>query len=177
MRWSLRYLCGVVALGLALGCAPVAAQDYKIGIVDLQRAASTSPQAEAARNKIDLEFRDRDRQLIAMQKDLRAMEEELVRDRNTMSAERLERLNRDLRRDRREFQRALSEFNEDRNVRNNDELRELQNEVIAVTQQVAIDEKYDLVLIRGIVVFADEAKMDMTERVIDRLKRQFQRDN
>jgi outer membrane protein len=171
MGLRLFHLGGIVALVASVLAMPAHAVDYKIGIVDLQRAASTSPQAEAARKKIDREFRKRDRQLIAKQKEIRQMEEELVKNRDLMSEDQLGRLNRNLRRERREFQRALSEFNEDRNVRNNEELRNLQNEVIRVTQQLAKQDKFDLVLIRGVVVFVDEGKLDITNKVVELLKR------
>lgn len=170
-------LAGLCVLAVSLLTAPVQAADYRIGVVDLQRAASTSPQAEAARKEIDREFRKRDRQLIEKQKQIRKMEEDLVKNRGLVSEDQLARANRDLRRERREFQRELSEFNEDRNVRNNEELRKLQNEVIRVTQGYAKDEGFDLILIRGVVVFVDEGKMDITNNVVELLKRNFKRGN
>ena len=64
---------------------PALAANLKIGIVDLQRAATESPQAESARKKIDREFRKKDRKLIAKQKEIRKMEEDLVRSRDLAS--------------------------------------------------------------------------------------------
>ena len=168
---SLRLLLGGVALIFAIALQPVSAQNYKIAVVDLQKAASTSPQAEAARKKIDREFGKRDRGLLAKQKAIRTREEKLVKRSATMSEDQLGRANRDLRKLRRDFQRELDEFNEDRRLRNAEELRKLQGVVIKVTERLAKDEKYDLVLIRGVVVFANERKMDVAAKVVERLKR------
>ena len=63
----------------------------------------------------------------------------------------------------------------DRNVRNNEESQKLQRVVIEETQTLAAAEKIDLVLIRGIVVFADEKKLDITDRVLNRLRKRFKR--
>ena len=90
-----------------------------------------------------------------------------------MSEDQLARKNRDLRRERREFQRELSEFNEDRNVRNNEELRKLQEEVIRVAQSYAKKNKFDLLLVRGVAVYMNSAKLDITNKVIEQLKREF----
>ena len=177
MRLRLAQLGGLAVIALTLCVQPVWAAGYKIGIVDLQKAASTSPQAEAARKAIDGKFRKRDRQLISAQKAIRKMEENLVKNRDVISEEQLARKNRDLRRERREFQRKLGEFNEDRNVANNEDLRKLQNQVIQVTQRLAKKDKFDLILIRGVVVFADEGRMDITSRVVELLKRDFKRGN
>ncbi len=172
-----RFLLGVIALATTLGLQPaaVAQTSYKIGVVDLQKAASTSPQAEAARKKIDGEFSKRDKKLIAMQKQIRREEEKLVKGRDVMSSDQFSKAQSKVRKLRREFQRALDEFNEDRNLRNAEELRKLQAEVIKVTQQLAKDEKFDLVVVHGVVVFANERKLDITKKVIERLKRNFRR--
>ena len=172
LRFSL--LGSALALILAFSAqTSFAGPGLKIAVVDLQRAASSSPYADAARKKIDRDFRKRDRGLIAKQKGIRKREEDLVRSRATMSEAQLAKSNTELRRFRREFQRELSEFNEDRNVRNNEELQKLQRVVIEETQLLARAEKIDLVLIRGVVVFANHKKLDITDRVLGRLKKRF----
>ncbi|MEM7408053.1 MAG: OmpH family outer membrane protein [Pseudomonadota bacterium] len=174
MNFRLPVIASVLALIAAFASAHVSAgPGLKVAIVDLQRAASQSPHADAARKKIDKEFRKRDRDLISKQKGIRKREESLVKRRATMSESQLAKANQELRRMRREFQRELSEFNEDRAVRNNEELQKLQRVVIDETQKLASAEKYDLVLIRGVVVFADERKLDITDRVLGRLKTRF----
>lgn len=173
MRLRFAKLACLAFISLAFVMQPALAANLKIGIVDLQRAATESPQAESARKKIDREFRKKDRKLIAKQKEIRKMEEDLVRNRDLMSEDQLARKNRDLRRERREFQRELSEFNEDRNVRNNEELRKLQEEVIRVAQSYAKKNKFDLLLVRGVAVYMNSAKLDITNKVIEQLKREF----
>ena len=175
LRFSV--VSGILLLASALSALPVAAADLKIAIVDLRRAASDSPHAEAALKKIDREFRKRDRELVAKQKRIRETEEKLIRGGDTMSASQRQKRERDLRRMKRELQREFSEFQEDRNLRRNEELQKLRTVVIEETHKLARDQKYDLVLLRDIVVFADEKKLDITDRVLARLKQRFKRGN
>lgn len=175
LRFSV--VTGLLLLASMLSAVPASAADLKIAIVDLRRAASDSPHAESALKKIDREFRKRDRGLVAKQKEIRQIEEKLVRGGDTMSASQRQTRERDLRRKKRELQREFSEFQEDRNLRRNEELQKLRRVVVEETHALAKADKYDLVLLRDIVVFADEKKLDITDRVIDRLKKRFKRGN
>lgn len=175
LRFSV--VTGILLLASALSAIPAGAADLKIAIVDLRRAASDSPHAEAALKKIDREFRKRDRELVAKQKQIREIEEKLIRGGDTMSGAQRQSRERDLRRMKRELQREFSEFQEDRNLRRNEELQKLRQVVIEETHKLANDQKYDLVLLRDVVVFADEKKLDITERVLARLKQRFNRGN
>lgn len=175
LRFSV--VTGILLLASALSALPAVAAELKIAIVDLRRAASDSPHAQAALKKIDREFRKRDRNLVAKQKKIRESEEKLIRGGATMSGAQRQKRERDLRRSKRELQREFSEFQEDRNLRRNEELQKLRGVIIKETHKYANEQKYDLVLLRDVVVFANEKKLDITERVLARLKENFKRGN
>jgi outer membrane protein len=67
----------------------------------------------------------------------------------------------------RDLQRMQREFREDLNLRRNEELTAVQERANKVIQQIAIDEKFDLI-IQDPVIYASP-RIDVTERVIKAL--------
>ena len=51
-----------------------AAQDYKIGTLDVERVLEESPQTQAARRRIDKEFSPRNEKLVEQEKEIRRLE-------------------------------------------------------------------------------------------------------
>lgn len=166
INWFLILFVALLAGGLV---APVAlAQDVKIGFVNVAKVLDESPQAAQARERIEKEFAPRDRALLAQQKELRALEDQLVRDGAVMTEEQRVTLEQDIRSRRREMRRTQEEFREELNLRRNQELSKLQRRVIEVIQELAKAEAYDLVVTDG-VVYAGE-RVDITAKVVGRLK-------
>lgn len=155
-------LAGVVGASNAL------AQDVKVGFVNVAKVLDESPQAAQARERIEKEFAPRDRALLAQQKELRALEDQLVRDGAVMTEDQRVKLEQDIRSRRREMRRTQEEFREELNLRRNQELSKLQRRVIEVIQELAKAESYDLVVTDG-VVYASE-RIDITAKVVGRLK-------
>ena len=75
-----------MALAVIVLSAPAAyAESYKLGAVNAIRVLEQSPQADAARKLIEREFAPRDKQLVAQQKQLKALEDRLGKDGAIMS--------------------------------------------------------------------------------------------
>ncbi|MBS0601020.1 MAG: OmpH family outer membrane protein, partial [Proteobacteria bacterium] len=64
--------------------------------------------------------------------------------------------------------RAQDEFREDFNIRRNEEMAKLQKLIQDAITALAQEERYDLVLNDGAVIFASEA-VDITDKVLKRL--------
>ena len=160
----------VALIGLGLFAAGVAgAADLKIGVVSAARVSAEAPQAEAARLKLEREFAPRDQELVAMQKEVREMEERLTRDGAVMKEADQRSLEREIVSRKREIRRMQDEFREDFNMRRNEELSQLQRRIIETIQKLAKDEKFDLILSDGVIYASD--KVDITARVIELLAR------
>lgn len=157
-----------VLLAGVVGASNVLAQDVKVGFVNVAKVLDESPQAAQARERIEKEFAPRDRALLAQQKELRALEDQLVRDGAVMTEDQRVQLEQDIRSRRREMRRTQEEFREELNLRRNQELSKLQRRVIEVIQELAKAQSYDLVLTDG-VVYASE-RIDITAKVVGRLK-------
>ena len=161
---------------VALACAmagAAAAADIKVGFVDVSRVLDQSPQAREARERIQAEFAPIDQEILRLQRELRALEEQLLRDGDVMANADRMRLERDVLSRKRELRRSQEEFREDLNLRRNQELQKLQRQVVLAIRAMAKSEDYDLVISDG-VLFAS-TRIDLTGTVLERLVEEHER--
>ena len=165
---------GWLAFSLAWAAAgPVLAADLKVGFVDVSRVLDQSPQAEEARQRIQAEFAPIDQEILRLQRELRALEEQLLRDGTVMANADRMRLERDVLSRKRDLRRNQEEFREDLNLRRNQELQKLQRQVVLAIRAMAKSEGFDLVISDG-VLFASE-RVDITGTVLERLIEEHER--
>jgi outer membrane protein len=162
-----------LAIGFAalLAAGGAGAQQLAVGVVSFNRLGIEAPQAVAVREALQEEFAPRQREIVALQTELKEKQEQIQRDLDVMGPEERRSAENELRRDERELGRQQQEFTEDVNLRQNEALRKLQGEFLREVQAFAADSGYDLILAEG-VVYASPA-MDVTERVLERLKASF----
>ncbi len=147
------------------------AADTKIAFVDTARVLKQAPQAEQARKKLESEFAPRDKKVIAMQKQLKQMEDELSKNASVISESIRKKKEREIISQKRDIKRAKEEFNEDLNIRRNEELSKLQKLVYETIVSLARDKDYDIIL--GDNVLYSSKRVDITDDVLDRLKKDF----
>lgn len=161
-----------IGLALALCVAGAAnAAELKIGFVNPARVSADAPQAQAAREKLEKEFSARQQELVRAQKEIKELEAKLNRDAAVMKEADRTRAERDILARTRELRRMQDELREDYNIRGNEELAKLQRRIIEVIHQVAKEEQFDLIVGDG-VIYASE-QIDITNKVVDRLKQEF----
>lgn len=162
-----------VFLGVSLCFAALGAQaaELKIGFVNAAQVLEEAPQADDARSRLEKEFSPRDKALVKAQKAVRKSEEKLTRDGAIMSESERRKLERDIIAQKRDLKRSQEEFREDLNIRRNEAFDKLRRRVFEVITDISKNENYDLVVSDG-VVFAND-RIDMTDKVIDRLKQEF----
>lgn len=152
-----------------------AASPIKLGFVNVAKVLKEAPQAQEARSKIEQEFTPRDQKLLGQQKDIRSLEDKLVRDGDVMNQSQRDKLEQEIRMKKRDLRRAQDEFRDDLNLRRSQVLSKLQQEVIQVIQEVAQQEKYDLIVSDGVIFAAP--RVDITDDVIARLKTKFKKEH
>ena len=157
----------VVFLSLLILPAITAAGDLKIGYVNAVRAIEEAPQGVAALKKLETEFGQRDKELVALQSRIRQGEEELQKNPLTLKETDRRVREREVLTLKRELKRATQEFREDYNQRRNEELAVLQQVVQKTILEIAKQDKYDLILHEGTVYASDS--IDITERVLKKL--------
>lgn len=162
----------VVLVGLGSGAGAQVQGDLRIGFVNPGRVSSEAPQAEAAREQLEREFAPRDEEIVAMQEELRKLEDRLSRETLDLSEEERQRLQREIVSRRRDIQRTQEAFREDFNMRRNEELGRLQRRILRTVSEFAEEQGYDLVVSDG-VVYASDA-INITDLIIERLRRQHE---
>jgi outer membrane protein len=165
LRARLRGAVAALALFAVAGAAVAA--DYKIGFVNTERLFREATPAKRAQAKIEKEFATRDAEIQKLAKQVRDVQASLDRDGATMSDTERRNKERDLANQTRDLQRMQREFREDINLRKNEEISALQERANKVIQQIASDEKYDLIL-QDPVVYASQ-RIDITDKVIKAL--------
>jgi len=149
---------------VALACAAgaVQAQGMKIGFVNTERVFREAAPARRAQQKLEQLFAARNAELTGLEKRGRDLQAELERDTSLNEAARRdkERLLADISA---KFQRLQREIREDLNLRRNEELAAVQERATRVINQIAEQEKFDLVVQEA--VFAS-SRIDITDKVI-----------
>jgi len=156
----------VVGLVLGLAATAAAAVDMKIGFVNTERVFREAAPAKRAQQKLEKEFAARNAELAKIEKQGRDMQAELERDNVTMTEAARRDKERQLSDVSRNFQRLQREIREDLNLRRNEELAAVQERATRVINQIAEQEKFDLILQEA--VFAS-GRIDITDKVIKAL--------
>lgn len=157
----------IVAAALLAAPGFALAADYKIGFVNTERLFREAAPAKRAQQKLEKEFAARDADIQRLSRQVRDLQTLLDKDGATMAESDRRNKERDLANQSRDLQRMQREAREDLNLRRNEELASLQERANKVIQQIAGDEKFDLIL-QDPVVFASQ-RIDITEKVIKAL--------
>ena len=160
------------ALLCMLGTGAIGAE-LRVAYVNMAKVLEDAPQATEASAKLEQSFSPREREIVALQREVRELEERLLRDGQGMTDVTRGGLELDLRSRKRELKSQQDEFREDLNLRKGQELAAIQRLVIDAIQGLAKREGYDLVLSEG-VVFAS-SRVDVTDRVLERLRQAAER--
>ena len=151
---------------LAVASPALQAQEFKAGFVNTDRIFREATTAKAAQAKLEQEFSRREKELIESGNALKSATEKFEREAPTMAESQRTTRQRQLVDQDREFQRKRREFQEDLNVRKNEELAQVLERANKVVKQVAEAEKYDVILQEAVYI---NPKHDITDRVIKAL--------
>lgn len=158
----------VIGATLIAMSGTVAAQNAKVGFVDVGRLLEDSPQAVAARQKLQNEFAPRNEELETLHKEVSDLAQKLTNESDVMSEEQRLEQEREVQRRRRDFERKRDEVREDLAIRRNEELGKLQEEVNTVVAEIASEEGYDLILTQAVALYASK-RIDITDRVLKKM--------
>jgi outer membrane protein len=148
---------------------PSIAQDgsYKIGFVNTARVLKEAPQARKVEERLKAEFGPREAQLKENRIAILALEEALKSD-DPPSAKTRRKLEREIRLKVSQLKFLEQEFREDRNLRRNEEIRELQQVISNVLKMQGDSGEFDLILTEGVSYVSDQ--IDITTQTIEMLK-------
>lgn len=156
----------VLGLVIALAGVTATAQDFKVGVVNLDRIFREANSAKAAQNKLEQEFTKREKELADLAAQLKTLSDKFEREAPTLAESQRTVRQRQLVDQDRTFQTKRREFQEDLNARKNEELQLVIERANKVVKTLAESEKYDLILQESVYV---NPKHDITDKVIKAL--------
>jgi outer membrane protein len=165
------YLRSIPLLALSLCGLMVSQQasaEIKIGYVDFQKLMTEAPQVKSAMQALQNEFGPRQRELVAMQNDLKTRDEKLAKEGAIMAEADRAKAEKQLRDQQREFSRKGGEFQDDLSTRKNEELGKVQRYLLEEIRTYSSAQGFDLVLGEG--VFYNKPQLDITAQVLEVLK-------
>ncbi|MEC8148395.1 MAG: OmpH family outer membrane protein [Pseudomonadota bacterium] len=163
-----KYLIKIGFILLFISSASLA-EEYKIGVVNVQSILASIPQTEAATKKLEKEFGPRDRSIAKDNKALEKLAEKLKKDGAIMSESERTKIERDIQTRQRDLKRRAQEFQEDLNFRRNEEMQEIQKKIADVVRAYAKENKFDMVLVNGAVYFSE--RVDLTKTIVERMSK------
>ena len=156
----------LLALVIVLLATGASAAEMKIGFVNTERVFREAAPAKRAQQALEREFSARNAELGRIEKQGRDLQTELEKENVTMPEAQRREKERQLADISRNFQRIQREIREDLNLRRNEELAKVQERATRVINQIAEQEKFDLILQEA--VFAS-GRIDITDKVIKSL--------
>jgi len=160
------YLVAAVAIACAWAL-PAQADDYKIGVLHVERLLQQSKEAKAAHDRIEQEFKGRDADIARKEQDVQAAAAQLAKDRATLSVGEVAGRERALELRTRDVERLRQQFAEDLRARQFEELDKLKARLDAVLTQYAKDNHFDLILQDALYV---GRSVDITDDVVKALE-------
>ena len=151
---------------------PAVAQEVKIGVVNVPVLMEQAPQARVAMAALEEEFQPRQRVILAKQTEFKELSDRVQRDIAVMGETERRNAEKELRDLQREVTRLQTEFQEDLNLRRNEELGSLQRSLLKEVQDYAQAAGFDLVVGDG-VLYASTA-VNITENVLRAMEANFQ---
>jgi len=162
-------------LGIALVSAfalPVAAQELKIGVVNLPAVIERAPQTKSAMDALQEEFAPRQREFQAKQTEYEELAAKAQKDLAVMGETERRNAERDLRELQRELTRLQNEFQEDLNLRQNEEYGLLQRAILKEVQDYAEAQSFDLIVGDGVLYVT--STINITDDVVRAVEANYQ---
>lgn len=156
----------LLSLAIAMAGVSASAQEFKVGVVNLDRIFREANSAKVAQTKLEQEFSKREKELGDLATQLKTLSDKFEREAPTLSESQRTTRQKQLVDQDREFQRKRRAFQEDLNARKNEELQQVIERANKVVKSLAEAEKYDLILQDSVYV---NPKHDITDKVIKAL--------
>lgn len=159
------------SLSAAKSAQAMASTNMRVGFVNFRRVMSSIPQLAKLRDDLQREFRAQQQSLELLQAELSDLEQKINSNSNNSE---VDALTQQLITKRRELARQQAAFQDDYNVRRNEELAKLQNLVLEEIVALAKAQNFDVILNDNGVLFVSQ-DADLTQLVIERFFMRTQR--
>lgn len=167
----LRLCAALLSVGFLAIAGVAGAQSPRIGYVDMQRLLDNAPQVIDARARLAHEFALRDQRLTADEQRLGELEARRRTDLAAAGADEAQSLDAEINALRRSVERTRQRLREELQLRSAEEVDRAFPRINEAVADYAREQGYDLVL-SSPVIYAS-GRLDITDAVLDRLRREF----
>jgi outer membrane protein len=167
-----KVIIGLLFASAMLGTSAFAG-DLKIGVVSVERILTEAPQVDAVNASMLERFGPKRDELQAMEKEITKMQENYKRNELVMTEDKLNELKKELLTKIQELKQKETVLTQEVATVRNQELAVLQQQVRGVIDDIAKNGKYSLILSEG-VAYTDD-KLDITDKVLDKMKAAFKK--
>ena len=158
------YLVVVVS---AIMQSSVALAELKIGYYSSRNILANLPDTQSELRKLQAEFAPKEKEINDKQKDLIKLKEDIEKNRPVMSQQDFHSKQLEYQSKGREWQLLQEETKRVFEVRQNNIVQEIQNDVLIEARKIAEEESYDLILTAGAVYVGH--KVDITQQLLRRM--------
>ena len=168
----MRLVFPVMAVALALVAVPAAAEEVKIGVVDLEQALSSTEEGKAAKEELERKAREAEAKLQPMVDRARALQEEIKSKKFVLSDEALRQKNLDLVELMNQIESKKQELEGKFKVDQERIVGPLRKKLIEIVRAVGKENGFTLVIDRNTpgLLYTREA-IDITELVIEKFNK------
>ena len=158
----------IYSLVLMVCAAPLAAAELKIAVLDTQRALLSSEEAKALMEQVQQELEAEQSAVNALGDEIRALQEQLAKDGEVMSATEQRKAQKDLEDKGIDYQFLVNKLQKQVNDRRQEMGQVMVPKVDAVLKDLIELEGYDVILERSSLLYVN-SKHDITRRVTEKL--------
>ncbi len=151
---------------------PVAAQELKIGVVSLPALIERAPQTKASMDALQEEFAPRQREFEAKKKEYDDLAAKIQKDLAVMGETERRNAQKEVRDLERDLARMQTEFQEDLNLRQNEEYGLLQRQMLKEVQDYAESQGYDLIVGDGVLYVS--SAVNITDEILRAVEANYQ---
>ena len=162
-KMNKRFILGALVAVLFTGLTQAA--DLNIGVVNVRAVASQAPQRESIAGALEQEFKGRIEILQGLDAEIKDMQAKGNAEQLTMTQQQMTDLNRSLQAKASNLKLQQTAFQEDYKARGDEEQRKLLTLIKKAIDQVAAQEKFDIILQQESVAFIRDSS-DITTKVI-----------
>ena len=159
----------VVVLALVVSAPALAA---KVAVVDFQRAVQETTEGKAAQSKLDTMYSTRKAEIDKLRADFEQQLKDYQARQMILSDDAKAQTERDLAAKQQRFEGLYSQYQQEMQQTYMSLLSDLDEKMRALTEKIAKEKTYDLVVDRAAVVYAGGETIDMTDDLIKRYNAQ-----
>lgn len=160
----------VMLSALLLSLSVSAASGLRIAVLDMHEVMQKSTQVKDLRDSLQKKFKSREASIISDRDTLQKDAEKLDRDKAVLSKNDLESLKKKVEKEQQDLQKKQMQFQQDVMQAQNEALKTFIDNVKNVVKSVASDEKYEIVLTKDTVAYAEDG-IDITAKVLKKLEK------